>query len=139
MLIDCCSDRSKIEKAKQENLDKEEIERLFKDNTKMALDDNKYDESLPSSGLSKSTANRLKIEFRMIRHVMRILNSDSAERITEANDLVNEYYSNQICKTKFAEKCNNTNWCTSCSVLHLVTTKDIGYLDDVLMDNFKFI
>ena len=55
MIGDCCIDRSKIEKKKQDKLEKEDIERLFKDNTKMALD-NKFNEELPHSGLSKSTA-----------------------------------------------------------------------------------
>ena len=93
MIIDCCTDRSKAEKIKHEKMDKEEVERLFKNNTKMALDD-KYSSSLPTSGLSKSTAQRLKIEFRLIRHVMRLLNSENTDKINEANDLVNEYYSN---------------------------------------------
>ena len=75
MIADCCIDRSKVEKKRHEKLEKEEIERLFLNNTKMALDTDDYEQSLPSSGLSKSTAQRLKIEFRLIRHVMRLLNS----------------------------------------------------------------
>ena len=56
MIGDCCIDRSKVEKKRHEKLEKDEIERLFLNNTKMALDTDDYDQSLPSSGLSKSTA-----------------------------------------------------------------------------------
>ena len=102
-MADCCTDRTKsgISNKREEKLEKEEIERLFNNNTKMALeeDEDKFNKTLPRSGLSKSTAQRLKIEFRFIRHVMRILNNDvdggpKDERVSQANDLVKEYYSN---------------------------------------------
>ena len=90
MMADCCFDRSKMEKKRAEEKDKKEVDTLFIDNTKMASLDNR-DEALPYSGLSKSTAQRLKIEFRFIRHVARLLANNEN---TEATDTVKEYYNN---------------------------------------------
>ena len=90
MMADCCFDRSKMEKKRAEEKDKKEVDTLFIDNTKMAPIDNR-DEALPSSGLSKSTAQRLKIEFRFVRHVARLLSNNE---YPEATDLVKEYYGN---------------------------------------------
>ena len=134
-MADCCFDRSKMEKKRAEEKDKKEVDTLFIDNTKMASID-RQDESLPYSGLSKSTAQRLKIEFRFIRHVARLL---SQNEFPEANDLVKEYYNNQICKTKSSEECGNIDWCSKCSSIKMLTTDHLKYLDDVLTDNFKHI
>lgn len=90
MMADCCFDRSKMEKKRAEEKDKKDVDSLFIDNTKMASIDNR-DEMLPSSGLSKSTAQRLKIEFRFIRHVARLLSNNE---LAEANELVKDYYNN---------------------------------------------
>jgi hypothetical protein len=82
MLKDCCFTRdikSHDEIALTEcSIDKQEIEILFRDNTKKApsLDDNS---SLPASGLSATTAERLKIEFRFIKHLMRLVNDQKRQ------------------------------------------------------------
>ena len=97
MLKECCFTRDL--KAHEEialtesSLEKQEIEILFRDNTKKApsLDNTA---SLPPSGLSKSTAERLKIEFRFIKHLMRLENE------VEAIDLFKKYYGLQLCKNK---------------------------------------
>jgi hypothetical protein len=83
-MADCCFDRSKMDKKRAEEKEGKEVDTLFIDNTKMAPIDTR-DEFLPSSGLSKSTAQRLKIEFRFVRHVMRLLTNNE---YTEAIDLV---------------------------------------------------
>lgn len=90
MMADCCFDRSKMEKNRAMEKEKKEVDTLFIDNTKMAPIDNR-DELLPSSGLSKSTAQRLKIEFRFIRHVTRLLANNE---YPESMDLVKDYYNN---------------------------------------------
>jgi len=89
-MADCCFDRSKMDKERAKEKDKKEVDTLFIDNTKMAPIDNR-DEALPSSGLSKSTAQRLKIEFRFVRHVARLLSNNE---YPEATELVKEYYGN---------------------------------------------
>jgi hypothetical protein len=73
MMADCCFDRSRMDKKRAEEKDKKVVDTLFIENTKMAPIDHDID-TLPHSGLSKSTAQRLKIEFRFIRHVSRLLN-----------------------------------------------------------------
>jgi hypothetical protein len=81
-----------MEKKRAEEKDKKEVDTLFIGNTKMApLDNREGDEALPSSGLSKSTAQRLKIEFRFVRHVARLISNNE---YSEATELVKEYYSN---------------------------------------------
>ena len=78
MLKDCCfardlkvNDQNAITMT-ESSLDKQEIEILFRDNTKKApVFDNST--ALPPSGLSKATAERLKIEFRFCRHFMQLV------------------------------------------------------------------
>jgi hypothetical protein len=65
------------------SIEKQEIEILFRDNTKKGSSQD-ASASLPPSGLSKTTAERLKIEFKFIRHLMRLIN---AQNQAEAIDL----------------------------------------------------
>ena len=139
MLKDCCFTRdlkshpSEIVLTDQ-SLDKQEIEILFRDNTKMPSGSDQG--PLPKSGLSSSTAERLKIEFRFIKHLMRLVSAGSQN---EAVDLFNKYYGLQLCMNK-EKVCGNEGWCVHCSSLELLERKDdLNYLDDILTDNFKFI
>lgn len=76
MLKDCCFLRDvkeKIAYLETEELDAEAVDTLFKDNTKKDLREKVSIAALPASGLSKSTQERLKIEFMFIRQIMRHL------------------------------------------------------------------
>ena len=77
MLKECCFTRDLKQHHEialtESSLDKKEIELLFRDNTKMASGHDSG-ENLPASGLSKATAERLKIEFRFIKHLMKLEN-----------------------------------------------------------------
>ena len=125
-LNDCCFERGLKKKRNQKGLqltqiqddDSEEIEVLFKDNTKYPefQDRNiKFKSTkLPASGLSKSGLERLKIEFRFLRHLLRLLYE---KKDSEALELVQRYYQKQICmntakNAKGGEPCGNTNWCS---------------------------
>ena len=77
---------------------------------------------------------RLKIEFRFLRHLMRL---NRADKYDEALDLATKYYQKQFCKKKDVV-CGNEGWCCHCSRFELQIT-DLKCLDDLLTDNFKFI
>lgn len=100
MLKDCCFLRDvkeKIAYLETEELDAEAVDTLFKDNTKKDLREKVSIAALPASGLSKSTQERLKIEFRFIRQVMRHLQKQESD---EAISLIGKYYQTQQCKSK---------------------------------------
>ena len=86
MLKDCCFTRdikSHDEIALTEcSIDKQEIEILFRDNTKKAPSQDN-NSSLPASGLSNSTAERLKIEFRFIKQLMRLINNEKTQEAVD--------------------------------------------------------
>ena len=82
MLKDLCCDRYQkpkgnngTETRSSERNVEHEIENLFKDNTKMPEQEElyQYHSRLPRSGLSKRTIERLKIEFRFLKHVMELM------------------------------------------------------------------
>ena len=100
MMKDCCFLRDikqKVEYLETEQLDAEAIETLFKDNTKKDIQEKVSTAILPASGLSKATQERLKIEFRFIKQVIRLLHKQDYE---EAMSLIGKYYKKQLCKSK---------------------------------------
>ena len=146
MYTDCCfeSNRKLIKDGEsddeipiaQKHKDDKEIELLFRDNTKRPPVSEKtgYSMGLPASGMGKSTMARLKIEFRFLRHIMRL---NSADKYDDSLDLATKYYTQQFCKKK-GVACGNEGWCCHCSRFELAVT-DLKCLDDLLTDNFKFI
>jgi hypothetical protein len=83
-LTDCCFERGLKKKRTKKSLeltmqedDEDEIEVLFKNNTKIPEFKDRSikfkSHKLPASGLSKSGLERLKIEFRFLRHLLRLL------------------------------------------------------------------
>ena len=114
-----------------------QVSDLFKNNTKRPLDgiEKKVDTRfLPSSGLSKSAATRLKIEFRFMKFISFLIGD---EKHTEAMFLIEQYYTKQQCKkgirsasgagdtaTEYSAlpkgPCNNEGWCVKClSLIHI--------------------
>ena len=92
MLKDCCFLRDikqKVEYLETEELDAEAVDTLFKDNTKKDIKEKVSTAILPVSGLSKATQERLKIEFRFIKQVIRLLNKEQYE---ESLSLIAKYY-----------------------------------------------
>lgn len=150
MYTDCCFESNRKFKGDRDdetiiassnrNEDKD-IELLFRDNTKRPpiSDIKKYSKGLPASGLNKMTIDRLKIEFRMLRNVLKHTND---KKYPNAMEYCNKYYMKQFCKRKSKDgseiACGNEGWCHHCSSFDLKVT-DLKYLDDILADNFKFI
>ena len=101
MLTDCCVESNRKFKGDRDdetiiasslnfNEDKD-IELLFRDNTKRppVSDIKKYTKGLPASGLNKMTIDRLKIEFRMLRNLLRHTND---KNFPKAMEYCNKYY-----------------------------------------------
>jgi ubiquitin-protein ligase len=84
------------------------------------------------SGLSKRTIERLKIEFRFLKHINDLLQTNQYK---QALEIIKEYYHMQICND-----CGNKGWCTSCSKLELLDKEWVlECIDDIYTENFKFI
>ena len=95
MYTDCCFERKSANKDGKKTVDLKsemELNKLFEGNTKIPIicEFYKYSARLPKSGLGTKAVERLKIEFRFLKHMFGLVGEGELDKAKEMFEL---YYS----------------------------------------------